>query len=152
METVALLTGEPFSDAPACADPAIRALATELNDALDDVMRQRLLAFVPRIAESAEALAGVDVFSRFRELCTRRFPPSKIRSVRLRHRYEWALSPPTSEEKACDLMAGTAVLRPLAAIAMLDELLPRRDLDAELAELSGDPGTSAGVALRSESG
>jgi hypothetical protein len=139
METVALLTGEPFSDVPSCAHPAIRALATELNDVLDDAMRQRLLAFVPRISESAETLAGVDVFSRFRELCRHRVPPSEIRSVRLRHRYQWALSLPTTEEKACDLMAGTAVLRPATAIAMLDELLPGGDLDAELTELGRDP-------------
>jgi hypothetical protein len=42
MEYVSVLAGEPFSDAPACTDPVLGAIARAVNDYSGDDMRQRL--------------------------------------------------------------------------------------------------------------
>jgi len=49
MSLVALLAGEPHSDAPATASRLIRSFALTLNDSLPTLERQRLKLFAPRI-------------------------------------------------------------------------------------------------------
>jgi hypothetical protein len=49
MEWVALLSGVPKSDRPRCINELVTSVAVHLNDTLDDVSRQRLKGFIPRI-------------------------------------------------------------------------------------------------------
>jgi len=42
MEYVSVLSGGPFTDAPACTDPTLAAIARAVNDYSGDAMRQRL--------------------------------------------------------------------------------------------------------------
>jgi len=49
MEAVAYVAGEPWSAAPECACPVLSAFLRNWNDALDDVTRQRLRPYIPRI-------------------------------------------------------------------------------------------------------
>ncbi|WP_158647704.1 hypothetical protein [Actinoplanes sp. ATCC 53533] len=42
MELVALLAGEPFSDAPTCTDAALATIARVVNDETSDPARQTL--------------------------------------------------------------------------------------------------------------
>jgi hypothetical protein len=50
MEAVAWFAGEPHTDRPQCASPVLTGFAMNLNDRWDDVARQRLVSFVPRLA------------------------------------------------------------------------------------------------------
>jgi hypothetical protein len=55
MEAVAYIAGEPWSDSPACACPAVSAFLRSWNDALSDADRDRLLpaaVWVPRLVGS----------------------------------------------------------------------------------------------------
>jgi hypothetical protein len=54
MEAVSWLAGEPFSDAPKCADPAIAGIVRRLNDCMrTDAMRtELLLPLLPRLIGS----------------------------------------------------------------------------------------------------
>ena len=52
MEAVAWVSGEPFSDHPRCADLAITNIAIEINDNVNDRLRQELLDAVPAITGS----------------------------------------------------------------------------------------------------
>ena len=55
MEAVAYMAGEPWSDSPACASPAISAFLRTWNDGLSDDDRDRLLpaaVWVPRLVGS----------------------------------------------------------------------------------------------------
>jgi hypothetical protein len=49
MEAVAYIAGEPHSDQPQCACPALGTFLRSWNDALDDATRQRLKPYIPRI-------------------------------------------------------------------------------------------------------
>ena len=50
MEAVSYVTGEPWSDAPQCACPAITAFMVSWNDSLPDADRTRLLKpLIPQI-------------------------------------------------------------------------------------------------------
>jgi hypothetical protein len=49
MEWVALLSGLPKTDRPRCINELVTSVAIHLNDTLDDVSRQRLKGFVPRL-------------------------------------------------------------------------------------------------------
>jgi hypothetical protein len=52
MEAVSYVAGEPFSDHPECASPVIAAFGRYFNDGLEEVTRQRLLPYVPRLVGS----------------------------------------------------------------------------------------------------
>lgn len=52
LEAVAYITGEPWSDRPACACPVIARYAMNLNDRMPEDQRQRLLPYIVRIAGS----------------------------------------------------------------------------------------------------
>lgn len=49
MEWVALISGLPKTDRPACVNELVTSVAIHLNDMLDEVSRQRLKAFIPRL-------------------------------------------------------------------------------------------------------
>jgi hypothetical protein len=49
MEAVAWLEGLPHSDRPACTCPVIGAFVRGINDAMPDDIRQRLVAYLPRL-------------------------------------------------------------------------------------------------------
>jgi hypothetical protein len=49
MEWVALISGLPKTDRPSCINQLVTSVAIHLNDTLDDVARQRLKAFIPRL-------------------------------------------------------------------------------------------------------
>jgi hypothetical protein len=49
MEWVSYLAGEPHGDEPACVSPVLRAFCTSLNDGLEDIPRQRLRLYLPRM-------------------------------------------------------------------------------------------------------
>jgi hypothetical protein len=53
MEWVSSLAGERHSDAPLCVSPVVRRFCTTLNDALDDVARQRILPYLARTIGTA---------------------------------------------------------------------------------------------------
>jgi hypothetical protein len=53
MEWVSSLVGERHSDAPLCVSPVLRGFCTTLNDALDDVTRQRILPYLARTIGTA---------------------------------------------------------------------------------------------------
>ena len=53
METVAFVSGEPFTDHPKCASKVITRLAMRLNDRWSDEQRQKLKPFILRIAGTA---------------------------------------------------------------------------------------------------
>ena len=53
MEWVSSLVGERHSDAPLCVSPVVRGFCTTLNDALDDVTRQRILPYLARTIGTA---------------------------------------------------------------------------------------------------
>lgn len=53
MEWHTLLTGEPFSDRCACADPALQAIMRAVDDALvADLNRQLIVPFIARIVDT----------------------------------------------------------------------------------------------------
>jgi hypothetical protein len=54
MEWVSHLAGEPHGDDPACVSPVLRAFCTTLNDALDDLPRQRLRPYLARTIGTAD--------------------------------------------------------------------------------------------------
>lgn len=47
MEAVAMMSGEKFSDSPACASPVISAFLRNWNDNLPDAERQQLKKYIP---------------------------------------------------------------------------------------------------------
>jgi hypothetical protein len=49
MEAAAWLAGETHSDRPDCVCPVIGAYTRVINDNLDDVARQKLVAYLPRV-------------------------------------------------------------------------------------------------------
>jgi len=49
MEWVALLSGLPKTDRPRCINELVTSVAIHLNDTLDEIARQRLKGFIPRI-------------------------------------------------------------------------------------------------------
>jgi len=49
MEWVALISGLPKTDRPRCVNQLVTSVAIHLNDTLDDLTRQRLKAFIPRL-------------------------------------------------------------------------------------------------------
>ncbi|MCD2196868.1 hypothetical protein LQ327_26205 [Actinomycetospora endophytica] len=53
MERVSIIAGEPFTDRPRCAHPALAALAQQVNDRVSDEARQALLRLAPGLATSA---------------------------------------------------------------------------------------------------
>lgn len=53
LEVVSMLAGQPFSDHPPCVSPVLRDYGINLNDAWDDVQRQKLLPFAPRLLNTA---------------------------------------------------------------------------------------------------
>jgi len=54
LEATAYLAGEPRSDHPACVSPVLGAFGRGLNDAWDDVQRQKLVRFIPRLLGTAD--------------------------------------------------------------------------------------------------
>jgi hypothetical protein len=52
VELASVLAGDPFSDRPPSVCPVLAAFLRIYNDRIDDVRRQDLIAFAPRIAES----------------------------------------------------------------------------------------------------
>ena len=58
MEAVAYVAGEPWSDHPQCACPVLTSFLISWNDALDDVTRQRLKPYIPRLSRYPFNLAG----------------------------------------------------------------------------------------------
>ncbi len=54
MEWVSYMACEPHSDQPECVSPVLRALCTGLNDALEDVPRQRLRPCLARTIGTAD--------------------------------------------------------------------------------------------------
>ena len=54
MEATAYLAGEPWSDHPACVSPVLGAYGRGLNDSWDDVQRQKLVPFIPRLLGTAD--------------------------------------------------------------------------------------------------
>src|SRR5437870_4880051 len=63
MEWVALISGLPKTDRPRCINQLVTSVAIHLNDTLDDVSRQRLKGFIPRLLRArrgpADARIGV---------------------------------------------------------------------------------------------
>lgn len=53
MEAVSHVTGEEFTDQPACVCPIIAAVARHVNDNLPDDQRQRLIGYIPRFVGTA---------------------------------------------------------------------------------------------------
>jgi hypothetical protein len=53
LEAVALFAGEPFTDDPSCVSPVLRAFGIASNDEWDDVQRQKLKLFIPRLVGTA---------------------------------------------------------------------------------------------------
>jgi hypothetical protein len=49
MEAVSFIAGEPWSDSPRCASPVISAFLRSYNDSVDDVTRQQLKQYIPRL-------------------------------------------------------------------------------------------------------
>ena len=53
LEVVAMFAGQPFNDAPKCVSPVLRGFGISLNDQWDDVQRQTLRPFIPRLPGTA---------------------------------------------------------------------------------------------------
>src|SRR6266568_3202957 len=53
MEVVAMFVGQPFNDKPKCVSPVLRTFGISLNDQWDDVQRQTLRPFIPRLPGTA---------------------------------------------------------------------------------------------------
>ena len=53
LEWVSMLAGAPFSDAPPCVSPYLRRFGIRLNDLANDVQRQDLVQFGPRVLNTA---------------------------------------------------------------------------------------------------
>src|SRR3990167_236525 len=49
MQAVAYVSGEPWSDHPACVCPVLASFCISLNDSMPEAERQQLLVFVPRL-------------------------------------------------------------------------------------------------------
>jgi len=49
MEAVAFVAGERWSDHPKCASPVLGAFCRSFNDSMDDLDRQKLKPFIPRL-------------------------------------------------------------------------------------------------------
>lgn len=71
MEAVAYITGEPFSDHPACVSPCIAAFMRAWNDALPDTERSILFPLLPKLIgtvapemEERRGMMAVDWFVR----------------------------------------------------------------------------------------
>ena len=64
MEWVALLSGLPKTDRPRCINELVTSVAIHLNDALDDVSRQRLKAFIPRLLRARRDPADARIGAR----------------------------------------------------------------------------------------
>ena len=52
MEAVAYVMGEKWTDHPACVCPVLAAYARAINDRMPDAQRQRLLPFIPLLANT----------------------------------------------------------------------------------------------------
>jgi hypothetical protein len=61
MEWVALISGLPKTDRPRCVNQLITSVAIHLNDTLDDVSRQRLKAFIPRLLQARRGPADTRI-------------------------------------------------------------------------------------------
>jgi len=53
LEIVAMFAGQPFNDQPKCVSPVLRTFGISLNDVWDDVQRQTLRPFIPRLPGTA---------------------------------------------------------------------------------------------------
>ena len=53
LEVVAMFVGQPFNDTPKCVSPVLRYYGIGLNDQWDDVQRQTLRPFIPRLPGTA---------------------------------------------------------------------------------------------------
>ena len=53
LELVSWIAGEPWSDHPACVSPVLGDFCRNWNDSLDDVIRQRLKPYLPRLVGTA---------------------------------------------------------------------------------------------------
>jgi hypothetical protein len=61
MEYVSMLAGEAFGDSPRCTHPLLSGMARAVNDALDDMNRQRLTPFVGRLfGTNGAEVAAID--------------------------------------------------------------------------------------------
>jgi hypothetical protein len=49
MELASVLAGEPFSDRPGCTQPVLAEVARQVNDTVNDSVRQRLARLVPDV-------------------------------------------------------------------------------------------------------
>jgi hypothetical protein len=59
LEVVSMMSGEPFSDSPACCCPTLAAFGRRWNDDLPDTERQQLKQYIPQLLGSrgSDALA-----------------------------------------------------------------------------------------------
>lgn len=57
MEWVALMSGVVKTDRPRCINELVTSVAIHLNDALDEVSRQRLKAFIPLLLRARRSVA-----------------------------------------------------------------------------------------------
>ncbi|MGH3656262.1 MAG: hypothetical protein ACRDUA_06355, partial [Micromonosporaceae bacterium] len=63
MEYVAVLAGEPFSDAPACTHPVLATIARLVNDAAGDTDRPRLAVLAPDLAGAGTGDTDLDLLA-----------------------------------------------------------------------------------------
>lgn len=53
MQLVSWVSGDEWTDEPACTLPALRNIAIQVNDSLGDSARQQLLPLIPRLINTA---------------------------------------------------------------------------------------------------
>lgn len=137
MELASMLSGEPFSDHPACVCPVIGSFLRAYNDSVDDGRRQDLYAYASRVVGTrgsaevqrarAERLLAWSTQLRQRRW-TRLFLPPQLRAIGL-HR-----QPPLD---AVGTHAVHAITRHTdqthsEALALVDELLRMGDATERL--------------------
>ncbi|MFM9918523.1 hypothetical protein [Lacisediminihabitans sp. H27-G8] len=66
MEYASYLAGEPWSDHPACTDPALASLARMVNDCTSDAARGRLVTLIPAVIglTGAGTITGIRLAAR----------------------------------------------------------------------------------------
>jgi hypothetical protein len=61
LEWVSIFAGVDYGDSPSCTSPVLGAFGRSFNDGLDDVTRQRLVPFIPRLVGTSGDKAADEV-------------------------------------------------------------------------------------------
>ena len=164
MEYVSVLAGSAFSDHPPGTDPTLATVARLVNDACTHAARQRLVAFAPELAGTADvdaattaAIVLATLRSADRATGGTAVPPRVVRRAERRSARVTGTGPLAVLARHLDLLhrRGPAQRRLHLAVAVLRELqVSRRDeaLHAVLAAALAAASTTGGAPRSSDDG